>query len=138
MKAYAILSGAWIAVLWFFTFRVARVLFTAFPKDQAGAINRTLLPDYFFTVILLGLLATLLLWFQRHSKRDTVALVLQILAIAALAAIPLFIRPMLLAHVPGTPGFARLHGVSMILNLFSLLAVPAASLLVLGRRREIT
>ena len=136
MKAYAVIAGAWVGILWFFTFRVARVLFAAFPREQAGAINRTLLPDYFFTVIALGLLATILLWLQRRDKRDTAALVLQIMAVGALAAIPLFIQPVLVTHAPGTPGFARWHGVSMALNLFSLIAAPAASLLVLGRRKE--
>jgi hypothetical protein len=63
-------------------------------------------------------------------------LALQILALAALVAIPIFIQPAIATHAPGTPDFARLHGISMALNLFSLIAVPAASLLVLWRRKE--
>jgi len=61
---------------------------------------------------------------------------LQLFAIVALVAIPLFIQPAMAAHPPGTPEFARWHGLSMALNLLSLIAVPAASLLVLARRKE--
>ncbi|MEX1045440.1 MAG: DUF4149 domain-containing protein [Chthoniobacterales bacterium] len=136
MKAYAWLVGAWTAVLWFFTFGIARVLFAAFPRERAGEVTTALFPAYFIAVITLGLLATGLLWLRRRDRRDTGALVLQILALAALASIPLFIQPALAAHAPGTPGFARWHGISMALNLFSLLTVPAASLLVLWRSKE--
>jgi hypothetical protein len=59
-----------------------------------------------------------------------------LLALGALVAIPLFIQPAILQHAPGTPEWARWHGISMALNLFSLIAVPAASLLVLARRKE--
>ena len=73
---------------------------------------------------------------RRRGARDHGALALQILALAALVAIPLFIQPAIAAHAPGTPDFARLHGISMALNLFSLIAVPVASLLVIWRRKE--
>lgn len=136
MRAYAAIAGAWIAVLWFFTFRVARTLFAAFPRERAGEITTVLFPDYFFASIALGTLASIFLWLCRRDRLDSAALALQVLAVAALAAIPLFIQPAMSSHPPGTPDFARLHGVSMALNLFSLLAAPAASLLVLGRRKE--
>ena len=67
---------------------------------------------------------------------DTAALALQSIALAALAATPLLVQPAIAGHAPGTPDFARLHGISMALNLFSLLAVPVASLLVLARSKE--
>ena len=136
MKLYAWLVGAWTAALWFFTFGVARVLFAVFPRERAGEVTTALFPAYFTVAISLGLLATAVLWFRRRSARDHGALALQILALAALVAIPLFIQPSIAAHAPGTPDFARLHGISMALNLFSLIAVPAASLLVLWRRKE--
>jgi hypothetical protein len=135
MILYAWLVGAWTATLWFFTFGVARMLFAAFPRERAGEVTTALFPTYFSVAITLGLLATVVLWLRRRDRRDTSALVLQILALAALASIPLFIQPALAAHAPGTPDFARLHGISMALNLSSLLAVPAAALLVLARRR---
>lgn len=136
MNLYAWLVGAWAAVLWFFTFGVARVLFANFPRERAGEVTTALFPTYFLVAIGLGMLATAVLWLHRRDRRDTGALVLQILALAALASIPLFIQPAIAAHAPGTPDFARLHGISMALNLFSLIAVPAASLLVVWRSKE--
>jgi hypothetical protein len=136
MTLYAWLSGAWAATLWFFTFGVARNLFGIFPRERAGEVTTALFPAYFLVAIAFGLLATFTLWFVRRDRRDTAAFVLQLLALAALAGIPLFIQPSMAAYAPGTPGFARWHGISMALNLFSLIAVPAASLLVLGRSKE--
>ena len=136
MKLYTWFSGAWTAVLWFFTFGVARHLFTTFPRELAGAINRTLLPDYLVTAIVLGAFASIFLWRHRRGPRDTAAFILQIAAIAALSAIALVIRPAILLYAPGTPDFVRLHGISMALNLFSLIAAPTASLLVLARSKE--
>jgi hypothetical protein len=136
MRSYAWLVGAWSAVLWFFTFGVARALFSVFPRERAGEATTALFPTYFLVAITLGLLATVALWLRRRDRRDTGALVLQVLALAALASIPLFLQPAIAAHAPGTPDFARLHGLSMTLNLFSLIAVPAASLLVVWRSKE--
>ena len=137
MIVYAWLVGAWGAILWFFTFGVARHLFGLFPREQAGEITTALFPAYFAIVIALGLAATLVLWFLRGLPRTKSALLLQVLAVAALAAIPLFIQPAMAAHPAGTPGFAQWHGLSPALNLFSLIAVPAASLLVLARRKGV-
>ena len=39
MKLYAWLVGAWTAALWFFTFGVARVLFSVFPRERAGEVT---------------------------------------------------------------------------------------------------
>jgi hypothetical protein len=137
MKLYAWLVGAWVAVLWFFTFGIARTLFSAFPRARAGEITTALFPTYFAVSITLGVLATLVLWRKtRRARRDRWAMVLQIFALAALSTIPLVIQPAIAAHAPGSPGFAKWHGISMALNFFSLLAVPTASLLVLARRKE--
>jgi hypothetical protein len=136
MKLYAWLVGAWTAALWFFTFGVARVLFAVFPRERAGEVTTALFPAYFTVAISLGLLASVVLSLRRRGARDHGALALQILALAALVAIPLFIQPAIAAYAPGTPDFARLHGISMALNLFSLIAVPVASLLVLWRSKE--
>jgi hypothetical protein len=136
MKLYAWLVGAWTAALWFFTFGVARVLFAVFPRERAGEVTTALFPAYFTVAISLGLLATVVLSLRRRGARDHGALALQILALAALVAIPIFIQPAIAAYAPGTPDFARLHGISMALNLFSLIAVPVASLLVIWRRKE--
>ena len=136
MKLYAWLVGAWTAALWFFTFGVARVIFSVFPRERAGEVTTALFPAYFTIAISLGLLATVVLSLRRRGARDLGALALQILALSALIAIPIFIQPAIAAHAPGTPDFARLHGISMALNLFSLIAVPVASLLVIWRRKE--
>lgn len=137
MKLYAWLVGAWAATLWFFTFGVARVLFSVFPRDRAGEVTTALFPTYFGIAIGLGVAATVVLWLRkRPNRKATIAITLQILALAALAAIPLAIQPAMAGHPPGTPEFAKFHGLSMILNLFSLLAVPAASLLAMVSSKE--
>jgi len=136
MKFYPWLAGAWAGVLWFFTFGVARLLFAIFPRERAGEVTVALFPAYFAAAITLGLLATIALWRLRRSARDIIALVLQILALAALASVPTLIQPAMAGHAAGSPEFLRWHGISMALNLFSLLAVPAASLLVLAKRKE--
>lgn len=137
MKIYAWLSGAWTALLWFFTFGVAWNLFRLFPREQAGQITTALFPTYFTAGVVLGCAATAslaALW--RHGLRVKIALCLQLAAAGFLAGIALFIQPAMAAYGPGTPGFARLHGISMAMNLLSLLAVPAASIVVLARRKE--
>ena len=136
MTLYSWLVGAWTAVLWFFTFGVARNLFGLFPRERAGEVTTALFPAYFGATMALGLAATFALRLHRGSPRVRSAAVLQSLAVVALAAIPLFVQPAMTAHPPGTPGFARWHGISLALNLFSLIAVPGASLLVLARRKE--
>ena len=136
MIRYAWLSGAWAATLWFFTFAVARNLFGLFPREQAGEVTTALFPAYFLVAIALGVIATAALWSLRDKPRAKIAMGLQVVALAALAAIPVVIQPAMAGHPPGTPGFAKWHGISMALNLFSLIAVPVASLLVLARRKE--
>ncbi|MFZ4483803.1 MAG: DUF4149 domain-containing protein [Chthoniobacterales bacterium] len=136
MKLHALLTGAWAGVLWFFTFGIARTLFAVFPRDRAGEVTTALFPTYFTVTIVLGLLATAALWpHRRGGRRMTIALILQLLALGALATIPVLIAPALAAHAPGTAGFRLWHGASMALNLFSLLAVPAAWILISARSR---
>ena len=137
MKLYAWLAGAWAAMLWFFTFGVAWNLFRIFPRGHAGQITTALFPSYFSAAMILGGFATLaLLPFFRGNLGARIGAALQLFAIAALATILFGIQPAMAAHPAGTPGFARLHGISMALNLFSLLAVPAASIVALARRKE--
>ena len=136
MTLYTWLSGAWTAVLWFFTLGVARNLFGLFPRERAGEVTTALFPTYFVVAITLGVLTSVALWFRRSKPRDSYALALQIVALAALVAIPLFIQPAIMPHAPGTPVWARWHGISMALNLFSLIAVPLASLVVLRSSKE--
>lgn len=136
MTLYTWLSGAWTAVLWFFTLGVARNLFGLVPRERAGEVTTALFPTYFVVAITLGVLASVALWFRRSKPRDSYALSLQVVALAALVAIPLFIQPAIMAHAPGTPVWARWHGISMALNLFSLIAVPLASLVVLRSSKE--
>lgn len=137
MKFYAWLAGAWAGMLWFFTFGVAWNLFRLFPRAHAGQITTALFPAYFNAAVILGCLATLALLPRfRQSLGARAGTLLQLLAIAALSAILFAIQPLMAAHPAGTPGFARLHGMSMALNLFSLLAVPAASIFVLAGSKE--
>jgi len=137
MKLYAWLAGLWCGVLWFFTFGVARPLFAFFPRERAGEVTTALFPVYFGVALVLGALCTVAL--ARSGvlpRRKMSALGLQVLAILALASIPLLIQPVMQAHPPGTPGFARWHGASMALNLLALLVVPVSTAVALTGRRE--
>lgn len=134
MTLYAWLVGTWAATLWFFTFGVARMLFVVFPRERAGEITTALFPAYFMTVIALGLLSTIVLRFRCRDRRGRIALILQAVALAGLAAIPLFVQPALILHEPGSSEFARWHGLSMALNLAALILVPLAALVALARR----
>lgn len=137
MRLYAWLAGLWTGILWFFTFGVAWNLFRIFPRENAGQVTTALFPTYFAVGIGIGVAATLaLLRLRRVGLRARIALILQIAAVAALSSILFIIQPAMASHAAGTLGFARLHGISMALNLFSLLAVPAASIVVLARRKE--
>ncbi|MGA0094579.1 MAG: DUF4149 domain-containing protein, partial [Chthoniobacterales bacterium] len=82
MKLYAWVVGAWAAVLWFFTFGVARVLFAVFPRERAGEITTALFPAYFIGVVTLGVLACGALGLRLRGPRDYGALALQLLALA--------------------------------------------------------
>ena len=137
MKYYPWFSGAWAAVLWFFTVGIAIPLFRSFPSELAGKVAIAVCPFYFSAAIFLGVLATAALWRERQkSKRRSLALTLQLLAILALLAIPTILQPAMEPHIPGSPEFMRLHGVSSLLNLFSLIVVPSAFLLVTAKRKE--
>lgn len=138
MKIYSWLSGTWTAVLWFFTLGIAIPLFRAFPGPRAAEVAVAVFPYYFGSAIILGILATITLWLcrPRKNKRSNIALVLQSLAILTLVAIPAVLQPAMEPHIPGSPEFMRLHGISSLLNLFSLLAAPAAFLLVAAKRKE--
>ncbi len=137
MKIYSWLSGTWAAVLWFFTLGIAIPLFRAFPGPRAAEVAIAVFPFYFGTTIALGILATVALWLCRQkNKRNSAALALQTLAIITLTAIPTIIQPAMEPHTPGSPEFMRLHGLSSLLNLFSLLAAPTAFLLVIAKRKE--
>ena len=106
-----------------------------FPAGTRGRNHHRAFPAYFIVVITLGLLATLALWVQRQTPRAKPALILQVLALAALVAIPLFVQPAMVQHAPGTPDWARWHGISMALNLLALIAAPFASMLALQGTR---
>lgn len=137
MRLYPLLAGAWCAVMWFFTFGVAWNLFRLFPRERAGEVTTALFPTYFAVAIAIGAAATAaLLPLLGAGARAKTALALQLLALAALAAIPLFIQPAMALHAPGTPGFARWHGISMALNLVALVAVPVAAALVVTASRD--
>lgn len=126
------LTGFWAAVMVFFTFGVAARLFETLPRAEAGRITTLLFPSYFGACLAAGLASLAAGWSLRRSGRPArAALALLAAAVIALAAIPAVIQPAMagLTLPEDRAAFGRLHGISMVLNLFSLLAVPAASLL---------
>jgi len=135
---YIWFNGALAGVIAFFTFGIAFPLFRIFPKDTAAAVALATLPIYYGVTIALALIATVALLLSRQPghKRQTWALTLQVLSLLALVAVAAVIHPIILNHETGTPTFAGLHGASVLLNIFSLLATPVASLLFLAKRKD--
>lgn len=135
---YIWFNGALTSVIAYFTFGIAFPLFRLFPKETAAAVALAALPIYYAVTITLALIATAALFLARHpgGKRRNWALILQILSLLGLVAVAAVIHPIILNHETGTPAFMGLHGTSVLLNLFSLLATPVASLLFLAKRKE--
>lgn len=125
-------AGFLLGVQCFYTFGVTLALFRGYPSPEAGRIVGVLFPTYYLWVYACAGLSLVLLLFSRRRARRTL-LTFAVLLVAALliATVDRILGPLMaeakLSNEQGT--FRRLHGISMILNLGSILLVLAASFL---------
>lgn len=129
--------GFWLGVSLFFTFGVAKTLFAVYPSAQAGEITGLLFPPYYLFLYLAGAAAALGITLSRAlCARWLTSLILLLAAVIFIGTIDFKISPVMQAlDLPSERAqFARLHGLSMALNLCAMLVVAAA--LLVGRRRR--
>ncbi|MDF1552382.1 MAG: DUF4149 domain-containing protein [Deferrisomatales bacterium] len=136
--------GLWVGGIAIFTFLLTPAIFHHYPREEAGRIVGVLFPLYFPYLTALSVAALLLYGLLRRDRwraAHGLALVLLLGAVAANGYNQLWVHPQSRAvkakiHAgaelpPDNPlrrEFARLHGVSMALNL-SVLAGGAVLLL---------
>lgn len=106
-----------------YSFGFAALVFSALPPAQAGPFIRIAFPWYYLFVIVVSALAGVVLW-RSDPRSCAVAL--------AIATVGVFARQVLMPqinratddHLAGSaaarPRFARLHGLSVVLNLLQL------------------
>ncbi len=127
--------GFWLGVSLFFTFGVARTLFATYPRETAGEITSALFPSYYLFLYVAGAAACIGMALGHEvCPRWKPSLILVLFAVLFIGTIDFKIAPVMHAiELPeGRAQFARLHGLSMGLNLLAMLAVAAA--LAIGRR----
>ncbi len=133
-------TGLVLGIMLFLTFGIAPALFRNYPSAEAGAIMGKLFPVYYHFIYAGIFVALLALIVARHlTARFWPVLATLIFAAVFIASNEFQIGPA--AHRALELGnravFGRLHGISMILNLLSMLAI-AASIFLIGLRRKAT
>lgn len=130
--------GFWLGVALFFTFGVSKALFAHYPREVAGDITTTLFPSYYLFLYAAGAAACIgMALGHAVCPRWKPSLILVLFAILFIGTIDYKIAPVM-QHISlpeGRPQFARLHGLSMALNLLATVFVALA--LFLGRRSPV-
>lgn len=135
LALFQIASGVWLGVSLFFTFGVAKTLFATYPREVAGEITSVLFPSYYLFLYVAGALACIGMALGHEvCPQWKPSLILLLFAILFIGTIDFKIAPVMNAiSLPeGREQFARLHGLSMVLNLLAMLTVATA--LVVGQR----
>jgi hypothetical protein len=149
---FTLALALWVGGSALYTFVLTPAIFRGYPRDAAGAIVGAMMPGY-FTANLAAAAAALallpLLWRSWTPRLRALALALLLVALAAQAWVRWGLYPEILAvkgrvasfeAAPDSPDrvrFRKLHGVSMAVNLATLLEGAALLALVpLRRRRE--
>ncbi len=135
LALYQLAGGFWLGLMVFFTFGVARTLFGALPREEAGAITTLLFPTYYTfgycsaVVCLVALAAS-----GRAARWASAGFVLLTVAVICMAINHFGLSgPVEQLRMDGDrEGFRRLHAVAMILNLSAMVLVGVAMLF--GRR----
>jgi hypothetical protein len=130
---YNLILALWVGGIALFTFIVTPVIFTSYPRDQAGEIVGRLFPGYFLYNLVLAALA-LVLFFIVSNGQSKPAHWLSLLCVVTALLINLFIVFKLHPDTvrikqqvtsferespdsPARTAFRRLHGISAVLNL---------------------
>lgn len=146
---FTLALALWVGGGALYTFVLTPTIFHDFPRDTAGAIVGAMMPGYFAATLAAAAVATALLpllWRSWAPRLRAVALALLLVALASGAWVRWGLYPEILAvkgmvasfeSAPDSPErtrFRRLHGVSMAVNLATLLEGVALLALVPLRR----
>jgi hypothetical protein len=114
-----------------FSFMVAPTAFRALPELDAGRFVRALFPHYYLFVIALSLIAGILL-VAGHPYMSKLMFLCAALGVVARQVLMPRINALRDRSLAGDASagrwFGRLHGVSMVVNLFQIVAAVAAAL----------
>ncbi len=132
---YRTACGAWLGIALYLGFGITKTLFEVYSSHQAGEITALLFPPYYIGLYIAGSLAAIAMALSHKVCSNwKPCLILVLFALIFIGTVDFKITPVMQAlSLPAErPQFARLHGLSMILNLVALIAVAVA--LVIGRR----
>jgi hypothetical protein len=130
---YLLILALWFGGMAIFTFLITPTIFSSFPRDMAGEIVGRLFPGYFWSNLVINALAIALFIIVSHKQANKPFLVSSICLLTALMINLLIVfrlHPEAVrakqavtsfeSESPDSPArkrFARLHGVSAVLNL---------------------
>ncbi|MEO6847348.1 MAG: DUF4149 domain-containing protein [Chthoniobacterales bacterium] len=120
-------------VMIFFTFGVALPLFKILPRETAGATTVQLFPNYYYCLLgILGIALIAALVIVRQHRLNWISLLLVAVALACILFTALYLAPLIQEmKTPATMDtFRKLHGISMLLNLLSMISILAAPILI--------
>ena len=143
---YSLTLALWVGGMAIFTFVVTPIIFRSYPRDTAGEIVGKLFPSYFSYNLILAVLALILLMFlaaDRSSREYRLSIVLLAAALIVNVFVTFKLHPAAVKakqqiasfervspEAPERKAFARLHGLSAVLNL--LLLADGVALLVIN------
>lgn len=123
-------AGVWLGVSLFFTFGVAKSLFSRYESEVAGGIIEGIFPAYYQFLYFAGALMALAVALGASAlPRWKPVLILVLFAVVFIGTIDFKISPVMnqLSLPEERPQFMRLHGLGMVLNLAAMLATGIAA-----------
>ena len=143
---YSVTLALWVGGIAIFTFVVTPIIFKSYPRDTAGEIVGKLFPAYFSYNLILSVLALILLMIlasDRSAREYRISVILLVAALLINIFVAFKLHPAAVKakqqiasfervspEAPERKVFARLHGLSAVLNL--LLLADGATLLVIN------
>lgn len=148
MKSIGVIAVAlWLGAMAFFSFAVAPAAFAVLGREPAGRLVSAVFPRYYLVGVLLGVVALVALAPRALSGAGAAswaAALLVLMMVVLTVASWVVVLPAAhaareaLRQSPSDPAassrFARLHGVSAVLNVVTMLAGVAVLALEAGRR----
>lgn len=133
---YSLVLSLWVGGIALFTFVVTPVIFRSYPRDMAGEIVGHLFPVYFIYNLIgavLALILLIVLAIDRSKRSYRLSLLLLAVALLVNVFVTFKLHPETVAvkqqitsferispESPERKAFAKLHGLSAVLNLFLL------------------
>lgn len=129
LKLLLFLNSFYLGLGVFFSFYVAPTLFRVLEKEQAGRVVEKVFPAYFGIGLVIALVSLVLSFKLGRWLALLVLINLLVLAFQEFYVLPLSHQLKLIDY----QAFMRWHGISMVLNVLSLLLVFVFCLLLLKR-----